>query len=74
MNTTLELENENTTRHREELTIEKNKDGSVLLTVVEDENSGGGWYDNALFSMSSYTLSKEQVDQVIKFLSQSEEE
>lgn len=71
MDTKLELENENSTHIREELTFERNKDGSILVTAVIDDNTGYGWRDPEAFELTEYTLSKEQVAQVIEFLSQS---
>lgn len=65
----LEFENENTKHHREELTLEKLEDGSVLVTAIKDENNWCGFRDNSLFNIAEYTLSKEQVAQVIEFLS-----
>lgn len=68
MSTTLELENENRTRYREELSFEKQEDGTVLVTAIEDNNNPFGFRDNGLFDMCEYTMSKEQIIQVIKFL------
>lgn len=69
MSTTLELENENRRRKlREELTLEKQEDGTILVTAIEDENKGYGYRDDSLFSMVEYTLSKEQIKEVIEFL------
>lgn len=68
MSTTLELENENSTRYREELSFEKQEDGTVLITAIEDNNNPFGFRDNGLFDMCEYTLSKEQIVQVIEFL------
>lgn len=75
MSTTLELENENRTRYREELSFEKQEDGTVLVTAVEDNNNNPyGYRDNGLFDMCEYTLSKEQIMQVIEFLTACVEE
>lgn len=71
MSTTLELENENRTRYREELIFKKQKDGTVLVTAIEDDNNPFGYRDNDLFNRSEYTLSKEQIVQVIEFLTES---
>lgn len=69
MSATLELENENRRRKlREELTLEKQEDGTILVTAIEDENKGYGYRDDSLFSMVEYTLSKEQIKEVIEFL------
>lgn len=70
-NKILELENENRTCLREELSLEKLKDNSVLVTVVVDENTGYGYRDDSLLNISSYTLSKEQIVEVIDFLTKS---
>ena len=67
----LELENENTKHNREELTLEKLEDGSVLVTAIKDENNWYGFKDNSLIDIAEYTLSKEQVAQVIEFLTKS---
>ena len=70
--TTLELENENRRRKlREELTLEKQEDGTILVTAIEDENKGYGYRDDSLFSMVEYTLSREQIKEVIEFLTKS---
>lgn len=74
MSTTLELENENRTRYREELSFEKQEDGTVIVTAVEDNNNPYGYRDNGLFDMCEYTLSKEQIMQVIEFLTACVEE
>ena len=66
MSTVLELENR--TNFREELTFEKLENNSVLVTVMVDEISNPGWRDNELFSMMEYAMSKEQIVQVIEFL------
>lgn len=50
MSTTLELENENRTRYREELSFEKQEDGTVLVTAIEDNNNPHGYRDNDLFN------------------------
>lgn len=67
----LELENENRTCYRQELSLEKLKDNSVLVNVVEDENTGYGYRDDSLLNISNYTLSKEQIVEVIDFLTKS---
>lgn len=71
--TTLELENRNENRAeiREKLTFEKLENGSVLVTTLQEEDCDGCWADNALFSMTSCTLPKEQIVQVIEFLTES---
>ena len=71
MKTVLELENENSKRRREELSIELNDDGSVLISAVVDENTEHGWKDPGLIEVTDYTLSKEQVASVIEFLTKS---
>lgn len=71
METILELENENSEHYREELTLELNEDGSINILTIVDGNTGYGYRDPELFEMTEYTLSKEQVAQVIEFLSQS---
>lgn len=68
MSVTLELENENRTRYREELSFKKLKDGTVLVTAIEDNNNPHGYRDNDLFNRGEYILSKEQIVQVIEFL------
>lgn len=74
MSTTLELENENRTRYREELSFEKQEDGTVLVTAIEDNNNPYGYRDNDLFNRGEYTMSKEQIIQVIEFLTACVEE
>ena len=74
MSTTLELENENRTRYREELIFEKQEDGTVLVIAIEDNNNPYGYRDNGLFDMCKYTLSKEQIKEVIEFLTACVEE
>ena len=74
MSTTLELENENRTRYREELSFEKQEDGTVLVTAIKDDNNPHGYRDHDLFNRGEYTLSKEQVIQVIEFLTSCVEE
>lgn len=74
MSTILELENENRTRYREELSFKKLKDGTVLVTAIEDNNNPHGYRDNDLFNRGEYILSKEQIVQVIEFLTACVEE
>lgn len=74
MSTTLELENENRTRYREELIFKKQKDGTVLVTAIEDDNNPLGYRDNDLFNRGEYTLSREQIKEVIEFLTKSLED
>ena len=74
MSAKLELENENTKAYEESLTLERNQDGSVLIDIFVDRNTNHGrWFEPTLVDQAEYTLSKEQVAQVIEFLSQSEE-
>ena len=69
---TLEFENENTVHEREALRLERNSDGSVSITSIVDRNENHGrWYQDSLFEMVDYTLSREQISQVIEFLSRS---
>ena len=67
---TLELEHENENRNniKENLTLEKLGNGSVLITTLQTEDCDACWVDNALFSMTSCTLQKEEVTKVIEFL------
>ena len=71
--TTLELENRNENRVeiQEKLTFEKLENGSVLVTTLQEEDCDACWVDNALFSMTSCILPKEQIVQVIEFLTES---
>lgn len=68
MSTTLEFENEFRNNIREKLTLEKLENGAVLVTTLQEEECDACWADNALFSMTSCTIPKGQVIQVIKFL------
>lgn len=68
MNTILELENENRTNFLEKVTLEKLEDGSVQVTALEEEYCDACWRDNAQFSMATCTLPKEQIVQIIEFL------
>lgn len=74
--TMLELENKNENRAeiQEKLTFEKLENGSVLVTALQEEDCDACWADNALFSMTSCTLPKEQIMQVIEFLTACVEE
>lgn len=66
--TTLEFEN-----NGEEFTLEKYKDGSVDV-IIEYETSPYSSPEGPAFITSSFTLSKEQVSSMIKFLSKSLED
>ena len=68
MSTTLELENENRANFREKLTLEKLEDGTVQVTVLEEEYCDSCWSDNAQFHIATCTLPKEHIVQVIGFL------
>ena len=69
--TTLELENEYKQDIREKLSLEKLENGSILVTALQEEDCDSCWVDNALFSMTEYTLSREQIEEVIEFLTKS---
>lgn len=69
--TTLELENEYKQDIREKLTLEKLENGSILVTTLQEEDADTWCVDNAFFIMTSCTISKEQIKEVIEFLTKS---
>ena len=71
--TKLELENKNENRAgiREKLTLEKLENDSILVATFQVEEADTWCVDNAFFIMTSCTISKEQIKEVIEFLTKS---